>query len=194
MINDNRKDLTKPLQGSLQDVSESTGKSITELLMEVDHMIVVDTSYSMTTKDAGTGQEQRHDVALKELESLQSQLSGKIAVISGSIDAIFCPTGIPIRQDHGTNFFNWLTFIKNFDGTGIKFYLVSDGEDYGDHTIELAGKFETPINCIYVGPERGASGISFLRQISDASRGKYVESVKVGEFKSEFKALAEVNN
>lgn len=189
-----RNDLTKTVIGSLEHESQKTGKDVAELLMNVDHMIVVDTSASMSARDAGNGSEQRHDVAQRELESLQKDLPGKIAVISGSYEAIFCPSGIPQRQDGGTNFNSWLKFIKPFDGTEIKFYIISDGEDYSDMAIKLAETFETPIHCIFVGPDReSASGIKWLKKISDASNGKTLKSASTAEFQTEFRALAAGN-
>lgn len=188
------KQVTK-VEGSIQDRAEKSGIPMEMAMMDAKHIILIDTSGSMMTMDAGHNQrEARHDVAARELEKLQQQLPGKIVVLSFSSDVVFCPGGVPIRQNMGTNIMKALETIKPFDGTDVKFYLISDGEDQNDLTIELAKTFETPIHCIYIGSENIKYGAETLRKISEASRGKYATSAKVAEFEKEVKALMEGNN
>lgn len=185
----------KKAAGSLEDISDKTGLPVEEVMLNAAHVILIDTSGSMCAHDAGiNGSEQRHDVAERELRSLQEMLPGKIAVISFSSDVIFCPSGIPVRQNSGTNIYKALQAIKPLDGTDVKFYLISDGEDHDSMTVEFAKTFETPINCIYVGSEYNQMGPELLRKISEASRGKFAKSAKVAEFQDEIRMLMEGNN
>lgn len=177
-------------QGSLQETSRSKNLPMEEVLMDVNHMVLIDTSYSMEGRDAGNGHEKRHDVAERELKVLQRDMPGKIAVISFSTDVMLCPGGIPHRFNQGTDIYKALQFIEPFDGTGIKFYLISDGECHDDRVLEIAKQFQTPINCIFIGSEEGSDGRSMLREISKLSRGHYSKSTNVGSFQQEFLALA----
>jgi hypothetical protein len=63
-------------------------------MMDVDAVVIVDTSGSMGVHDSRDGQ-QRYDVACQELAALQARMPGKLAIVSFSDTALLCPTGVP---------------------------------------------------------------------------------------------------
>jgi hypothetical protein len=159
--------------GSLSDIAQRSGKSVAHTFLNIDALIMVDTSASMETEDCSGGR-RRYDLACEQLIRLQREIPGKIGLISWNSDARFCPGGIPSSPYGGTDLANVLTFIQPADGTGIKLILISDGEpDNEDKALALAKKFKSQIETIYIGPEVGA-GRDFLRRLAEAAGGRGV--------------------
>jgi|ERR1043165_3799758 Mg-chelatase subunit ChlD len=157
------------VKGSLGAIAQEKGKSIAEIFLGVDAIILVDVSGSMTQNDAR--EQRRYDVACRELEKLQGQLPGKLAVVAFSGGVKFCPSGKPDFMMGMTDMEAALKFIKPADGCGIRLILISDGEpDEPEKTLKLAKKFQTKIDTVYVGSEDG-DGRDFLRQLSDVTGG-----------------------
>jgi hypothetical protein len=159
--------------GSLAAISGKANMSLAESFLNVDALIVVDTSASMHTKDAAGGEE-RYFAACRELERLQATLPGKIGVISFSDYAKFCPGGVPEFISTSTNLVGALKFIQTADNLGIKFVVISDGEpDDEQAALDLARKFKTKLDVVYIGRE-GGGGRLFLGRLAEASGGKYM--------------------
>lgn len=184
----------KKAPGSLEAMADQSNLPMEEVFMSVENIILMDCSSSMDTRDC-EGNQTRWQVAKIELETLQKQLPGKIALICFNNEPVFCPTGIPVKASGGTQLYDALKYIEPADGTDIGFYLISDGEPFSENTcIELAKKFETPINCIFVGSKHESySGMEFLNKLAAATRGKAVRSEETGSFQKEFLALKEGN-
>ena len=156
--------------GSLLDVANQSGLSIAESFMNVDAVILVDVSGSMSERDTASG-ESRYQVALAELEKLQSELPGKIAVCGFSDHTKFAVGGIPQFSQGMTDMVKALEFIKKVDGCGIKLILISDGEpDDSIATLKIARTFESKIDTVFVEKENSA-GRNFLQQLSNATGG-----------------------
>jgi hypothetical protein len=171
---------TQLVKGSLQHVSQTTGKPIAETFLSVDALVLVDTSASMSAQDCpNIGGRKRYDVACEQLIRLQKDLPGKVGVISWSSHAIFCPGGIPVFLQGGTDMAGALKFIRAADNTSIKLILISDGEpDNESDALRIAGQFKSKIDCIFVGPE-SSPGRDFLRRLAAATGGVSVsQSVK----------------
>lgn len=159
--------------GSLAAVSGKENMSLAESFLNVDALILVDTSASMHATDAAGGVE-RYRAACDELKRLQATLPGKIGVVSFSDYAKFCPGGVPEFISGSTNLVGGLKFIQAADTLGIKFIVISDGEpDSEQAAIDLARKFKTQIDVVYIGPERGGGSL-FLGRLAEASGGKYM--------------------
>lgn len=159
------------IKGSLQSISKHTGRSIADAFVDVDAIIIVDCSGSMTMNDA-TGGKQRFHLACNELARLQSTLPGKLAVVGFSDNAKFYPNGVPGMLMGGTAMDVALKFVKVADGCDIKMVLISDGEpDDAVETLDVARGFKSKIDTIYIGPEDGP-GRDFLRRLSEATGGK----------------------
>ncbi len=157
-------------KGSLLDVSQQSGLSIAESFMSVDAVILVDVSGSMMDCDTASG-ESRYQVALKELQNLQAELPGKLAVIGFSDHARFAVGGIPKFARGNTDMVKALEFVKRVDGCGIKLILISDGEPNEKHeTLKTAETFETKIDTVFVGAEN-SPGRKFLMELSSRTGG-----------------------
>lgn len=159
--------------GSLSDIANRSGKGIAHTFLNIDALVLVDTSGSMDIDDC-PGQRRRYDLACEQLIRLQREIPGKIGVISWNNDARFCAGGIPSSPFGGTDLANVLTFIQPSDGTGIKIILISDGEpDNEQRALDLAKGFTSKIDVVYVGPEAGP-GRDFLRRLAEATGGQAV--------------------
>jgi Mg-chelatase subunit ChlD len=163
--------------GSLSDISKHTGQALAETFLSVDAILMVDTSGSMESEDA-PGNISRHDAAEAELKRLQAQLPGKIAVISFSDVALFCPGGLPTRLNGGTHVCEALRLVKPADDCGIRFFLISDGQPHdGAEALRLARRFKSKIDVIYIGPERDIlGGRKWLEELARCTGGKSVKS------------------
>lgn len=165
------------IPGSLSAISQQSNKSLAETFLSVDAILMVDTSGSMESEDA-PGNISRHDAAEAELKRLQAQLPGKIAVISFSDVAMFCPNGLPIRFGGGTCMAEALKLVKPADDCGIKFFMISDGQPHDKaETLRLAKTFKSKINVVFIGPESDfTGGRAFLEELARATGGKSVKS------------------
>lgn len=160
------------VSGSLQAITQQTGKTLAESFVNVDCIVIVDTSGSMAITDSRGGKS-RYDVACEELRDLQHTFAGKIAIIAFANRAEFCPGGIPTFFMGSTNLAGALKYSKIADTPGMHFVVISDGEpDNPMSALEAAGDYLNKIDCIYVGPEDRPSGRDFLQRLSKASGGR----------------------
>jgi Mg-chelatase subunit ChlD len=163
---------TSIIRGSISQIAKQNGASIAETFMSADVIIIVDTSSSMGTEDSAGGRS-RYDVACMELEALQNSLPGRIAVISFSDDAMFCPSGQPFNYEGGTNMKKALEFAKVADVPDMSFILISDGEAFDEAgTLRVARTYKNKIDVIYVGPEDRPYGRDFLYELAKATGGQ----------------------
>lgn len=168
------------IKGSIADIAKNTNKSIAETFASASVIVLVDTSASMETDDSRGGKT-RYEVACEELAAIQGQLPGKIAVISFSSDAVFCPNGQPLLIGAGTNMVAALNFAKIADLEGVRFILISDGEpDDSVATLSIARTYKNRIDTIFVGPEGGA-GAQFLTRLAKTSGGQTVTADRAKE-------------
>lgn len=176
------------VKGSLGAIAQQNNTSIAETFLNADAVIVVDTSGSMGAHDSRGGQS-RYDVACQELQNLQGNLPGKLAVISFSSDVLFCPNGVPFNYQGGTDLAKALKFAKVADVKGIRFIVISDGEpDNESEALRVARTYTNRIDTIYVGPE-GGEGQGFLRKLAKASGGQGVTAAQVKELSNTVEKL-----
>lgn len=179
---------TAIVPGSLQAIAQSQNKSIAEAFINADCVIIVDTSGSMSSKDAPGGRS-RYEAACEELKHLQASHPGRIAMLAFSDDVQFCPGGIPPFLGSGTNMAGALKFAKIADMPGMQFILISDGEpDNPLATLSIAREYQNKISTVYVGPENG-SGRFFLEQLAAATGGKYTIAERTKELKASIEKI-----
>lgn len=167
--------------GSVGALAQSSGRSVAEVFMAVDAVVVVDTSGSMAAHDSRGGQS-RYDVACAELAKLQAAQPGKIGVISFSDSAQFCPNGVPVNGGGGTDLAGALRLAKTADVAGMRFIVVSDGEpDDEEAALAEARRFVGRIDVIYVGPETSTHGRDFLARLARARGGEFVTADRAVE-------------
>jgi Mg-chelatase subunit ChlD len=175
--------------GSISSLAKQNNRSIAESFINVDYVILVDTSGSMATKDSRGGRS-RYKVASDELAALQQSLPGKIAVISFSDDVQFCPSGTPVNFNGGTRMDKALSFAKIADVPGMQFFLISDGQpDDPQNTLRIAQTFQNKINVIYVGPEANPTGRDFLERLAAATGGQSITIDRAKELKAGIERL-----
>jgi hypothetical protein len=162
------------IPGSLGAIAKQSGKTIAETFVNADVIVLVDVSGSMGDHDSRGGRS-RYDVACEELQQLQQNLPGKIAVVGFSDYPEFCPSGIPFMQNGGTSMDKALSFVKIADVPGMRFILISDGEPSNEsETLRIAATFQNKIDVIFVGPEERPYGRNFLHKLAAATGGQAI--------------------
>lgn len=162
---------TSIVPGSVHAVAASSGKPLALAMMDVEAVVLVDTSASMSNRDSRGGR-QRYAVACEELATLQAAHPGRLAVVAFSSDAQLCLSGVPEFLFGSTDVAGALRFVKPFDVDGTRFLVVSDGEpDSATDALAEAAKFAGRIDTIYVGPESG-EGREFLARLANEAGGR----------------------
>ena len=157
--------------GSMQDIAQRTGQPLANTWMNVEVVVLCDCSGSMDLRDGRDGTT-RWESMIHELGMLQNNNPGKIAVISFDSDVEWHPSGKPHPPRGSTDVVAALEFVQAVDGTGIQFFLISDGyPDDPVKAIKIARRFKSKIHTIYVGPESDTSGIRFLMDLSAVTGG-----------------------
>lgn len=160
----------KIIRGSLGAVSKNNNQSLAQAFMSVKAFVMVDVSGSMSQSDGSFGRS-RYDLAVEQLEILQNDYPGEIAVSCFSNSAQFCPAGVPVFQGGMTDMVAALNMLKMADNCGIRLILISDGEpNDADKAKQVASGFISKIDTIYVGSETGR-GREFLHELSQLTGG-----------------------
>lgn len=175
---------TTLVKGSLSAIAKEKNISLAETWLNVDAVILVDVSGSMSAKDTPSGRS-RYEVADQELAKLQGTMPGKLAIITFNDHTDLAADGT-LREPRGmTDLTGALRFARVADSIpGMRFVLISDGEPNDEiGAIEEAEKYRNRIDTIFVGPEKG-SGQDFLRKLAKLKQGvfslKTVEQLSSG--------------
>lgn len=164
------------VRGSLADLAEHKSTRIANVFMDADHIIIIDVSGSMSSRDVRGGEMTRYDAACKELTKLQANYQGRFAVFGFSDDVAIFPGGIPQQNlGTGTDLTKALEYLYDLDGTGVTFDLISDGEPDDERSaLDQARRYSTKINTIYIGPTNGYynAAIAFMDKIATLSGGQ----------------------
>lgn len=167
---------TQIVKGSISDVATQTKKSFAMTFMDVEIVVIVDTSGSMSERDF-VGAKSRYEKACEELAKLQGNNPGKVLVISFSSDAEVCLNGIPTFLMGTTNLEHALKFARQYDLEGMTFFVISDGEPDSERAaLEVAAQYKSVIHTIYVGAENNQRAREFLNKLANAKGGKSVEA------------------
>lgn len=180
---------TSIVPGSLAEITKTSGQSLALAFMNVETVVIVDTSGSMCANDSQNGHS-RYEVACAELRKLQGSNPGKILVISFSDDVKVCLNGIPHNFMGGTKMGRALQFVKQYDLPNMNIVLISDGEPIDeDMAIRIAQTYKNSINTIYVGPPDEMRGRDFLKRLAAATGGKNVTADRAKELASSIQTL-----
>ena len=165
-------------------MANQSNQSLAETFLSADIVVIVDTSGSMGSHDAGDGMS-RYEKACDELALLQGRNQGKVAVIGFSQTSVFYPGGKPSFIGAGTQMAGALAYANVADVDGMVFFLISDGHptDGEAQVLQVANHYKNKINTIYVGPE-GGEGQKFLSRLAEASGGVFATAEKVRELAS----------
>ena len=169
------------VRGSVADIARQNGASIATTFLSVDVVVLCDTSGSMAARDS-VGGRSRYDQACNELASLQTNMPGKIGVISFSDQVMFCPDGTPLYFGGGTDLAGALQYAKIADvpNSGIRFIVISDGEPSSESAaLKVAHTYHSRIDVIFCGDERFPTGRDFLQRLAKASGGQAVTASAV---------------
>lgn len=159
------------VEGSIKDVMEKSGKSVGESMLTVEAIIVIDTSSSMEDRGHEDDALTRYDRALEQLAQLQYKMPGKILVAGFSDTVRYYLNGVPEFIANGTNLTQALEFVHDMDGLA-RIIVISDGyPDNSESALDVARRFKSKIDTIYVGPEDEKSGREFLQKLAQATGG-----------------------
>lgn len=158
------------VKGCLTEIAKQKNLPMAQGFLDVKAFVMVDVSYSMNDRVNGTNQT-RWDLAKSQLENLQNENPGEIAVACFSSAAVFCPSGVLQSPNGTTDLVAALQLLKQADNCGIRLIIISDGEpnDAGG-ALALANTFKSKIDTIFVGDETGR-GRNFLRDLANATGG-----------------------
>lgn len=183
--------IQKIVLGSVLAQAQSKGVQLAAALMDVALVVMIDDSSSMEAKDCEGGVSRKRK-AQEEIERLQKENAGKILVIEFAGQAEIRLDGL-LKHDvgYGTNMTEALRVAQQFDGTGVNFVMVSDGEpDREADVIALARTFKTPIQTVFVGNRYlEHDGVAFLKRLADVTGGKYQVSLKPAELAAPLTAI-----
>lgn len=139
-------------------------------------VVLVDVSWSMETSDAFVGgfPRSRYDAACTQLQRLQAQMPGEIAVIAFADHPEFCPGGVPMEPCGTTDLAAALAMARQADNGSMRFVVISDGDPNNhDEALKEARQFSVGIDTIAIGQEQ--RGRSFLRELAASTGGTYHE-------------------
>lgn len=160
------------VKGSIQDVANQTGQSMADAMLGAQYVAIIDISISMDTRDAkgeGSLSIRRFDAAVQALNSLQGSMPGQWIIIEFSSTHQIVPSGAIHSPNGFTNLAGALEFAKQFNGMGLKFYLISDGEpDSKSAALNVARTWQDKLDVICVG---GATGSEFMRELAAVTGG-----------------------
>lgn len=164
------------VQGSIYDLAFRSGEQVEALIADVEVVVMIDTSSSMDSYEKPT----RYEQAVEALTQIQAQYPGKVLVISFNNVAKYELSGVPGHPVGSTNMTNALELASRFDGTGIRFILISDGMPNSPVTARgVARNFIDPIDTIYIGPDDG-QGLKFLQSITTGRHAGKVDPKLLG--------------
>ena len=174
--------------GSLSAIAQRDGLSLAESMLNVEIILLIDSSGSMAANDSRGGNS-RWDVAVDELTQLQRDHPGKIGVVSFSSDVEFAPSGIPPFLGGGTDLTAGLHFVHQFDGT-VRFIVISDGSPDDERSaLAEAATFNSSISTVYCGPEDERSGMLFLERLAKVAGGQSVNADRAMELAKKVETL-----
>lgn len=186
MANIQRRDQL-PAEGSVYEVANAQSREVAMVLADVDAIALFDISGSMSGD--------KFVQAGLALDQLQKKFRGKLAIIEFDMNARWRLNGRPSSPNGSTNLTAALELAKPFDGTGIRFIVISDGAPDNRYTAqEVAATFEDPIDSVFIGPDHDISGKLFLEGLSALKGGKSMGQTDVKELEARVtKLLTEKN-
>ena len=171
---------TAIVPGSISAIAQTSNRSIAEVFLNVEAVILVDVSGSMSANDSKAGRS-RYEVALDELAKLQAQMPGRLGIVAFSNSPVFVPGGKPELAGGSTNLAEALRFAKIADTGDVRFVVISDGEpDSETEALTVAAEFRGRIDTVFVGAE-GGNGTRFLALLAKRQNGMSLTAAKAQE-------------
>jgi len=168
------------VRGSLQSIANKDKIAVAQAFINCEILACLDVSPSMNYEDC-PGNQKRFKVAANEVARLQAENLGKVGLICWSDRQRFLPGGIAEMFGGSTDVAGLLRYIKKADGAGIKLVIISDGEpDDDEAAISEARKFQTKIDCVYIGPEYDLQAQDFLKRLSAVTGGQFSNNGTAG--------------
>lgn len=168
------------VKGSLQSIANKDKIAVAQAFINCEILACLDVSPSMAYEDC-PGNQKRFKVAANEVARLQAENPGKVGLICWSDGQRFLPGGIAEMFGDSTDVAGLLRYIKKADGAGIKLVIISDGEpDDDQEAIKEARKFQTKIDCVYIGPEHDLQAQDFLNRLSAVTGGQFSNNGTAG--------------
>lgn len=169
----------EPVRGSLLHFSQSTNKPLAKVILGVSAVVIFDSSASMGLPADGGGT--RYESAIRELNRIQAEIPGKIAVVSFGESVKLCVDGVPAAPTGGTALTEALEFCRIFDAKPMRFVLIGDGSPNNPETaLATARLYRNKIDSAFIG-RGGGSGESFLMDISAVSGGEFTGARQASE-------------
>jgi len=145
-------------EGSIFDVSNRSGQKIEEIMADADVVVMLDISSSMSGE--------RYRRATNALETIQTRYRGRVLLVTFNNDAKLEYGGIPSSPSGGTSLTPALEIAQKFDGTEMKFIIISDGEPWDTReALEKSKEFTDPIDTVFIGND-GDRGEQFMKDIA----------------------------
>ena len=190
-------------KGSIAAKMALTAQSFQDILMDLTAVVMVDTSGSMGARDVSAeGTISRFGQAISHLQVLQEENPGKFLIFSFDNEVRMHLGGVPDDPDRSydlrmTRMDLAVKALFDFDGTGVRLFLLTDGEpsasgmtsdEHQSITLKMAAKFETPIDVIHMGAQSDVLGITFCRKLAQASGGRFQKTTRPGDLMAPIKA------
>ena len=170
------------VKGSVAQVATSNRTTLGQAIFDnVEVLLMVDRSYSMTTND-GPDRTTRFDQAIKASGNVQREHPGKVLILQFDDEWAFKPNGYIDYPGGGTDITGLLHYIKRLgiDDMGIKLILTSDGEDNADGAVQIAEKFNCKIHTIFCGAGGGSRTLDAIAKASGGASLKTSEPGLIG--------------
>lgn len=169
--------IQKPSLGSPQQIADEEGRDLREVITEIEYVLLLDTSSSMS-KDS-TGGKSRWEHAKEALSNLQKDHQGQFLLITFATGPQIRFDGRLTKPSGATHLTKALEMASRLDGTGVEFIVVSDGRPNNERKALDVGKtFIDTIHTIYIGKE-GGKGEEFMNKLATGERFGQTDPVKL---------------
>lgn len=176
---------TLPAEGSVYNVANRQNMKVEEVIAKAEAVVLCDISGSMA--DHVAGGRTRWDFANEALESLQRKFDGKILLVEFHSFPRTVFDGHISRPTGGTNMTAALEHVKDFDGSGMKFIVISDGcPDDEVSALAVARTFTDPIDVVFIGSDHETAGRDFLRRMAS---GQFLDKTDVKQLEARVAGL-----
>lgn len=161
-------------KGSIKDIAERKGISMESAMAEAEVIVIVDISGSMNDYDGGS--KSRWERAKDELERLQAQYEGKVALMSFSDNPRWNFDGMLPYPEGCTALDRALDMAAPFSGV-YQLILITDGQPNSrEAALNSAKKLRSAMHVIYIGADGDSHAKQFLNSLADATGGQFLKT------------------
>lgn len=172
------------VRGSITDVVQKTGKSVSEIIMDAEILVLFDSSSSMLYRDAREGRS-RFSAASDDLRKIQGDNPGKVFLVCFSDSVTPCIDGNPVDPYGGTGLTDALNYCKMTNDSDFKLVVISDGSpNSSEMALRAARMLTCKIHTIHIGSKSDKSGIEFMKKLANVGGGSSSKSEIAGDLMS----------